>query len=52
MVTGKGRAKVKRDAKGLFVFDSAAGIAKIAVIERHKNTGNVGVGLIRGYGIR
>ncbi|MDR0721010.1 MAG: adenine deaminase, partial [Treponema sp.] len=52
VVTGKGRAKVRRDAQGLFVFDGAAGIAKIAVVERHKNTGNVGVGLIRGYGIR
>jgi adenine deaminase len=52
VVTGKGRAKVKRDAEGLFVFDRTAGIAKIAVIERHKNTGNAGVGLIRGYGIQ
>ena len=27
-------------------------IAKIAVVERHSNMGNVGLGLIRGYGIK
>jgi adenine deaminase len=52
VVTGKGRAVVKRDAGGRFVHDPAADIAKIAVVERHRNTGNVGLGLIRGYGIR
>ncbi|MDR0497737.1 MAG: adenine deaminase, partial [Treponema sp.] len=36
---------------GHFVFDQAIDTAKIAVIERHSGTGNVGVGLIRGYGI-
>jgi adenine deaminase len=52
VVTGRGRAKVTRDAAGEFVFDRAKNIAKLAVIERHRNTGSVGVGLIRGYGIR
>ena len=52
VVTGKGTAEVQRDESGAFVFDPAAGIAKIAVVERHQNTGNVGLGLIRGYGIR
>jgi adenine deaminase len=52
IVTGKGRAQVKLDPSGSFVFDPAAGIAKIAVVERHQNTGNVGLGLIRGYGLR
>jgi adenine deaminase len=52
VVTPKGRAKVKRNEAGEFVYESAAGIAKIAVVERHTNTGNVGLGLIRGYGIR
>jgi adenine deaminase len=51
VVTGKGRAKVALDSSGCFVFNPSAGIAKIAVVERHKNTGNVGLGLIRGYGI-
>jgi adenine deaminase len=52
VVTGKGRALVKRDASGLFQFDPSLDVAKIAVVERHKNTGNVGLGLIRGYGIQ
>jgi adenine deaminase len=52
VVTGKGRATIKRDASGLFVFDPQADIAKITVVERHQNTGNVALGLIRGYGIR
>ena len=52
VLTGKGRAEIKRDAAGNFEFDPEGGIAKIAVVERHKNTGNVGLGLIRGYGIR
>jgi adenine deaminase len=52
VVTGKGRARVKRDGSGRFVYDPAADIAKIAVVERHQGTGHVGVGLIRGYGIR
>jgi adenine deaminase len=52
VVTGKGRARVKRDAAGNFVYDSAADIAKVAVVERHKMTGNVALALIRGYGIK
>jgi len=52
IITGKGKAVVKRDAAGSFVYDPAADIAKIAVVERHRGTGNVGVGLIRGYGLR
>ena len=52
VVTGKGKAVVKRDSAGAFQFDPAVGVAKIAVVERHRHTGNVGLGLIRGYGIR
>jgi adenine deaminase len=52
VITGRGTAEVTRDAAGEFVFDRAKDIAKLAVIERHRNTGSVGVGLIRNYGIR
>ncbi len=52
VVTGKGKANVKRDGDGEFVYDPAADIVKVAVIERHKNTGNVALALLRGYGIR
>ena len=51
VVTGKGKAKVKIDSSGNFVYNPHSDIAKIAVVERHRSTGNVGVGLIRGYGI-
>jgi adenine deaminase len=52
VVTGRGVAVVRRDSRGSFVHDPSGGIAKIAVVERHRNTGNVGLALIRGYGIR
>lgn len=43
---------VKRDEDGLFVRDEDLDVLKIASVERHKGTGNVGVGLIAGYGMR
>lgn len=52
VVTGKGTAQVTLDEDGDFVYDSRQDIVKIAVIERHHGTGNVGVALLRGYGIR
>jgi adenine deaminase len=52
VVTGKGKAKPAQNSSGFFIFDPAMDIAKIAVVERHQGTGNVGLGLIRGYGIR
>jgi adenine deaminase len=52
VVTGKGTATVTRDGNGDFVYDPNADIAKIAVVERHQNTGNVAVALLRGFGIR
>lgn len=33
-------------------FRADAGYQKIAVIERHKNTGKTGVGIVKGFGIR
>jgi adenine deaminase len=52
VVTGKGRARVRRDAAGCFQYDPSQDLVKIAVVERHRNTGNVGLGLLRGYGIK
>ena len=43
---------VKCDEDGLFVRDENLDVLKIASVERHKGTGNVGVGLIAGYGMR
>jgi len=43
---------VERDERGDFKYAPELDIVKIAVIERHKNTGNAALGLIKGYGIR
>ncbi|MBP5448919.1 MAG: adenine deaminase [Spirochaetales bacterium] len=45
-------AEVTIGDDGCFKFDPKHDIVKIAVIERHHNTGNVGLGLLTGYGIR
>lgn len=52
VVTGKGIADVKTDESGDFVYDPTQDIVKIAVVERHKNTGHVAVAFLRGYGIK
>ena len=43
---------VKRDEDGDFVFDPTQPVAKIAVLERHHNTGKIGLGLLKDYGIQ
>ncbi|MBR4153515.1 MAG: adenine deaminase [Selenomonadaceae bacterium] len=52
VVTKKIIANVKRDKTGDFIFDPAQDICKVAVIERHKETGKIGLGLLSGYGIK
>lgn len=52
VVTGKGVAEVRRDAQGAYLHDPASDVVKVAVVERHQATGNVALGLLRGYGIR
>ena len=52
VVTSKLVEQVDRDEQGEFVFAQELDIAKMAVIERHHNTGNVALGLLKGYGIR
>lgn len=43
---------VRRDAEGDFIYDPAQDVVKIAVLERHHNTGKIGLGFLKGYGIR
>ena len=50
IVTSKEIATVKTDDGGDFVFDPAQDVCKIAVVERHHGTGQVGVGLLGGGG--
>ncbi|RPJ64219.1 MAG: adenine deaminase [Dehalococcoidia bacterium] len=38
--------------KGIFKADLNKDIIKAAVFERHKSTGNIGVGLVKGFGIK
>lgn len=52
ILTGKETAEIKRDEKGEFLFEPLLDIVKIAVVERHQNTGNVAVALLKGYGIK
>ena len=42
----------KVDVKdGIFLHHNKLDILKLAVVERHKGTGNVGLGLVEGYGL-
>ncbi len=44
-------AYIRRAPDGDFLFDPAADIVKMAVIERHHATGNLAMALVRGYGL-
>jgi len=52
VVTTKLVEPVTRDESGFFKYDPGSDIVKIAVVERHRDTGNVALGLLKGYGIR
>lgn len=52
VLSKKTKIKIKRDEKGFFVFDRNIDACKCAVVERHHNTGKVGLGIIKGYGIK
>lgn len=43
---------IKRDTQHQFVYDPHQDVTKIAVIERHHNTGNAFVGLLKDYGLK
>lgn len=51
VVTSIGKAKIERDSLGYYI-QGKDDLLKIAVIERHKGTGNVAIGLIRNYGLQ
>lgn len=52
IVTAKGTAEIALSEEGEFIWQPDRDIVKIAVVERHNGTGNVGLGLLRGYGIK
>jgi adenine deaminase len=51
IITRKKQVKVKIE-KGLVVPDVSRDILKALVVERHKATGNVGLGLVIGFGLK
>jgi adenine deaminase len=51
IVTKKLLKKPKTD-NGLLISDTANDILKLAVIERHHATGNIGLGLVNGFGLQ
>ena len=52
LVTTQVIRKVRRDAEGCFAYDAEKDICKLAVVERHHRSGNIGIGLIEGYGLK
>ena len=52
VVTKKTTATVPVDAQGEFIWSPSLDVAKVAVVERHRLTGNVACGFLKGYGIQ
>jgi adenine deaminase len=52
IITRKLSLPVKKDPTSMAVSDPEADILKLAVIERHKASGNVGLGLVKGLGLK
>lgn len=51
IITGYGRKKLRVE-DGVVQPDPGGDVAKIAVIERHRGTGNIARGFVKGFGIR
>lgn len=52
VLSHRGEATIRRTADGDLVFDPEADVVKMAVVERHHATGNVGLCLVRKYGMK
>lgn len=52
IVTTNDVETVKLSSKQEFVYNPQQDIVKVAVVERHQNTGNVAVALLKGYGLK
>ncbi len=51
-LTNEAIVEVERNEAGEFQYNPEKSVTKIAVVERHNNTGNVFVGLLKDYGIQ
>lgn len=49
LITIRENSRVARDAAGVYRFDPALDVAVVASIERHRATGNIGLGLVSGF---
>jgi adenine deaminase len=52
IITRKLDLSVRKDPTGMVVSDPDADLLKLAVIERHKASGNMGLGLVNGFGLK
>ena len=52
LLTRKLSLPVKKNSQGEAVSDPAADVLKIAVLERHRASGNIGLGLVQGFGFK
>jgi adenine deaminase len=52
IMTRKRSLPVKKDPTGMVVSDPEADILKVAVIERHKGSGRIGLGVVKGFGLK
>lgn len=52
LITEKGVRKVERNEKGIFQPNPHLDLLKLAVVERHGRTGNIGLGLVENYRLK
>lgn len=52
VVTKKEKTLIKRNQQNEFLYEPQNDVVKMAVIERHHNTGNHAVALLKGYGLK
>lgn len=52
VVTSKEVVTVNRDEDNNYIYNPEEDVVKVAVVERHQNTGNVACALLKGYGIK
>lgn len=52
IVTKKEIVSINRNDENEFIYNKDKDIVKVAVVERHQNTGNVALALLKGYGIK
>ena len=52
VTTENAHVQVQLDQDGDYIYRQEDDLAKIAVLERHHNTGKIGLGLLKNYGIK